>query len=99
MFEFEAIFTITGPSVQYEIRALINLPYVPVQGMDLTLFPFGPTLAVEHVRMNVTSPSGSLKLSHHDCGDLSEMQFAQEEKKLENAGWRLEAISKIVEVS
>jgi ribosomal protein L32 len=88
MFELEAIFTITGPRSQYEMGSILFLPYVPQQGMELTLFPQGPTLTVEQVRMNVSGSSGSIRLSHHYCFELGETHFAQEEKRLEHAGWK-----------
>ncbi len=87
MVDFETIFTVTGPRAQYEIARLLKLEFIPTIGMELTLFPHGPTLTVEHVRMNVTTASGSIQLSHHDCGDMTKALFAKEEKELEAEGW------------
>jgi hypothetical protein len=87
MFEFETIFTITGPEAQYEMSGLVRLEFVPAIGMELTLFPKGPTLTVEHVRMNVTSASGTILLSLHDCRNFSQARFTQEEEGLGNARW------------
>ena len=86
-YDFETVLTITGPTSQYEMAKLARLHFVPTKGLDITLFPHGPTLKAESVRYNLEMTSGSIYMEHLDCSGSDEGEFEAMEQAFQEAGW------------